>query len=57
MVGGLILVFLGVVWSLGMNGMFEWRILWALFIVLVGIVIIIAAVYGALVLRKRHPTP
>jgi zinc-ribbon domain len=57
LVGGLILVFLGVVWWLGMNGMFEWRILWALFIVLVGIVIIIAAVYGALVLRKRHPIP
>jgi hypothetical protein len=57
LVGGLILVFLGVVWWLGLNGTFEWRTLWALFLVMVGIVIIIAAIYGAFVLRKRHPTP
>ena len=57
LVGGLILVFLGVVWWLGLNGTFECRTLWALFLVMVGIVIIIAAIYGAFVLRKRHPTP
>jgi hypothetical protein len=57
LVGGLILVFLGVVWWLGMNKTFAWNTLWALFLVMVGIVVIIAAIYGAFVLRKRHPTP
>lgn len=57
LVGGLILIFLGVVWWLGLNKTFEWRMLWALFLVMVGIVVIIAAIYGAFVLRKRHPTP
>ncbi len=57
LVGGLILIFLGVVWWLYLTGMFELRTLGALFLVLVGIVVIIAAVYGAFVLRKRHPTP
>jgi hypothetical protein len=57
LVGGLILVFLGLVWWLGMYRTFEWRFLWAFFLVLVGLIIIIAAAYGALVLRKRHPAP
>lgn len=57
LVGGLVLVFLGVVWWLGLNQTFEWRTLLALFLVMVGIVVIIAAIYGAFVLRKRHPTP
>jgi hypothetical protein len=57
LVGGLILIFLGVLWWLGLNGMYDVRTLWALFLVMVGIVVIIAAIYGAFVLRKRHPTP
>lgn len=57
LVGGLILVFLGLVWWLGMYRTFEWQFLWAFFLVLVGIIIIVAAAYGALVLRKRHPAP
>jgi hypothetical protein len=57
LVGGLILIFLGVTWWLGMNQAFDWRLLWALFLLMVGIVIILAAVYGAFMLRKRHPVP
>jgi hypothetical protein len=55
--GGLILIFLGVAWWLGINGTFDWKMLWAFFLVMVGIVVIISAIYGAFVLRKRHPTP
>jgi len=57
LVGGLILIFLGVAWWFSRTSGFDPRILWALFLVVVGIVIIIAAIYGAFVLRKRHPTP
>ena len=57
LVGGLILVFLGVVWWLSRTTNFDIRMLWALFLVMIGIVVIIAAIYGAFVLRKRHPTP
>ena len=57
LVGGLILIFLGLVWWLGMYHTFQWQVLWAFFLVLVGIIIIVAAAYGALVVRKRHPQP
>jgi hypothetical protein len=57
LVGGLILIFLGATWWLGMSQAFDWRLLWAFFLLMVGIVIILAAVYGAFVLRKRHPVP
>ncbi len=57
LVGGLILIFLGLVWWLGMFQTFQWQVLWAFFLVLVGIIIIVAAAYGALVLRRRHPAP
>jgi hypothetical protein len=56
LVGGLILIFLGVTWWLGINQTLDWKILWAFFLLMVGIVIILAAIYGAFVLRKRHPT-
>jgi hypothetical protein len=46
-----------VVWWLGRTTNFDTRMLGALFLVMVGIVVIIAAIYGAFVLRKRHPTP
>jgi len=57
LVGGLILIFLGAAWWLGMTQAFDLRLIWALFLLMVGIVIILAAVYGAFVLRKRHPVP
>jgi hypothetical protein len=57
LVGGLILIFLGVVWWLGRTTNFDMRMLWAFFLVMVGIVVIIAAIFGAFVLRKRHPAP
>jgi hypothetical protein len=57
LIGGLILIFLGVVWWLNQTTNFDMRMLWAFFLVMVGIVIIIAAILGAFVLRKRHPTP
>lgn len=57
LVGGLILIMLGITWWLSITQGFNWRLLWAFFLVMVGAVIIIAAIYGAFVLRKRHPRP
>ncbi len=57
LVGGLILIMLGITGWLSITQGFNWRVLWAFFLVMVGAVIIIAAIYGAFVLRKRHPQP
>jgi len=50
-VGGLILIFLGLMFYLQVTGFLGWGILWAFFFVIVGIIIIIGAVYAA----RRHP--
>lgn len=53
LVGGLILIFLGLMFYLQVTGFLGWEILWAFFFVIVGIIIIIGAVYAA----RRHPRP
>jgi len=58
LIGGLILVFLGVAAFVGMEyPNYDWRWFWAFFLLLIGVIVIIAAIYGALVLGKRHPKP
>lgn len=57
LIGGLILVFLGVSFWLELTGVLSARYMWSFFLLLVGIVIIIAALYAAFVLTKRHPRP
>jgi hypothetical protein len=56
LIGGLILIFLGAAAFLRLSGYNE-AIVWAFFFLIVGIVIIVAAIYGAFVLTKRHPKP
>ena len=53
--GGLILMFLGIVFYLLVKGGVAAEILWASFFIVVGLVIIAAAAYGLLVARHRHP--
>ncbi len=57
LVGGLILFFIGLTFYLrlvapeeGMN-----RMIWAFFFVIIGIIIIVGAVYGAILAGRRHP--
>lgn len=57
LIGGLILVFLGASFWLELTGVLSARYMWSFFLLLVGIVIIIAALYAAFVLTKRHPRP
>lgn len=57
LIGGLILIFLGVSFWLELTGTLDPRYVWSFFLLLVGIAIIIAALYVSLVLAKRHPRP
>jgi cation transport ATPase len=58
LIGGLILIFLGVAAFVGMEyPHYNWRWFWAFFLILFGVIVIIAAIYVALVLGKRHPKP
>ena len=57
LIGGLILIFLGVTFWLELAGVLSGAYVWSFFLLLVGIVIIIAALYAAFVLSKRHPKP
>ena len=58
LIGGLILIFLGIVAFVGVSyPNYNLRTLGAFFLLLIGVIVIVVAIYGALVLRKRHPRP
>jgi predicted RNA-binding Zn-ribbon protein involved in translation (DUF1610 family) len=58
LIGGLILIFLGVVAFIGMSyPHYDLRWIGAFFLVLVGVMVIAAVIYVAFVLGKRHPKP
>lgn len=53
LIGGLILIFIGLIFYLELTGFVRREILWAFFFVIIGIIIII----GALNAMRRHPRP
>ncbi|MFZ1039377.1 MAG: zinc ribbon domain-containing protein [Candidatus Bathyarchaeia archaeon] len=57
LIGGLILIFIGLTSYLEITGLAERRVVWAFLFVLIGLVIIIGAVYGAMIAGRRHPNP
>jgi hypothetical protein len=58
LIGGLILIFIGAMAFLNINYHFVSPAMgWALFLLIVGIIIIIAAIYLATTARKRSPSP
>ncbi len=57
LIGGLILIFLGVTFWLEVNGTLAGAYVWSFFLLVVGIVIILAALYTGFVLTRRHPKP
>jgi len=57
LVGGLILIFVGLMFYLTVTEMFPVRALWTFLIVIIGIVIIVGAVYAAMMASRRHPEP
>lgn len=58
LIGGLILIFLGVAAFVGVSyPRYDLRTFWAFFLLLIGVIVIVVAIYYAFVLRKRHPKP
>jgi len=58
LIGGLILIFLGIAAFVGVSyPHYDMRTFWAFFLLLIGVIVIVAAIYGAVVLAKRHPRP
>jgi hypothetical protein len=55
LIGGLILLFIGLSAYISIVGHVEMKILGAAFLITVGLLIIVLAIYGAVVASRRHP--
>jgi len=54
-IGGLALIFVGLMLYLTVAGFMKWENIWPLFLIIIGIIIIVGGVYAALIAAKRHP--
>jgi len=57
LIGGLIVMLVGLVAYVDITGIASGRLVWAVFLVIIGLVIIIGAIYVALTVPRRHPKP
>ena len=57
LIGGLILIFIGFMLYLAVTGYLRFQVIWPLFIIIVGVIIIVAVVYGAITAARRQPRP
>lgn len=57
LVGGLILVLIGVAFYLTVNNIIPAREVWPYFVIIVGLIVIVLAVYGGRTAFRRHPRP
>ncbi len=57
LIGGLVLITIGVFSILSINFQFDTRQGWAFFLLIIGIIVIIGAIYIASQARKRSPPP
>lgn len=55
LIGGVILLFIGAALYLGTTSGYNVTILWALFFVLIGVLIIVGGIYGVIMAGRRHP--
>lgn len=55
LIGGLILIFLGLMSYLTITTSFKWETAWAFFLVIIGVIIIVGVAYGTMMAKKRHP--
>ncbi len=55
LVGGLILIFLGCMFFLSVAGYLRWQDVGSYLLVILGIIIIVGVLYGAMTASKRHP--
>lgn len=54
LIGGIILLFVGLSAYLSIAG-YNPRILWALFFIVIGLLVVFGAIYGGLMASRRHP--
>lgn len=55
LIGGLVLIFIGMVAFINIYYPNSSGILWAFFFIIIGIIIIIGAIYGTTMARRRYP--
>jgi len=55
LIGGLILIFLGLMFYLALTTPIGWATAGAIFVIVIGIIIIVGAVYAATMATRRHP--
>ncbi len=55
--GGLILIFIGATFLLDSAGVLSLQETWPYFVIILGVIIIIAAIYGGMIAYKRSPKP
>jgi len=55
LIGGLILIFLGVLFYLQITGHLKAEAVGAVFFIIIGVIILAAALYAAIIARRRHP--
>lgn len=55
LIGGLVLIFIGAFSYLEIATTVDSRVIWAIFFVLVGVIIIVGAIYGYAMAARRHP--
>jgi len=55
LIGGLILIALGTMFFLVVMGSITWGASWAIFLIVIGIIIIVGAMYAASMAARRHP--
>jgi uncharacterized membrane protein YvbJ len=57
LIGGLILITLGLMFYIETAGFLERGVAWALFLVIIGVIIIFGVLYETMIAARRHPKP
>jgi len=55
LIGGLILIFFGFMFYLQTTGFLQREFAWALFLIIVGIIVTVGGLYAATIAARRHP--
>jgi len=55
LIGGLVLIFLGFMFYVALITPIGWELAVAVFVIIIGIIIIVGAIYAAMMAARRHP--
>ena len=55
LIGGLFLIFVGLIFYFVVTTSFRWEVAGALFFIIIGIMIIVGVAYGVMMAARRHP--